>query len=98
MWVVTETIWVQVEDRPRYHCHHLAGVFASGDDLPRAGTPLRFELPDGRVLLARTRSANLWRDQASLCVDGMQTEAVGAGTRVRIDTATPQGGASRAAP
>lgn len=98
MWVVTETTWVQVEDHPRYHCHHLAGVFGPGDDLPRAGTPLRFELPDGRVLLARTRSATVWRDRAALCVDGTQTEAVGAGARVRVDSATPPGRGSSAAP
>lgn len=98
MWVVTETIWVQVEDRPRYHCHHLAGVFVPGDDLPRGGAPLRFELPDGRVLLARTRSATVWRGQGALCVDGDVTQEVGAGARVRVDTAAPPSPAPSAAP
>lgn len=89
MWVVTDTVWVQLEDQARFVCHQLAGVFAADHGLPRAGTPLRFELPDGRVLLARTRFGTVWRGQAALCVDGTLTEGVGAGTRVRVDTATP---------
>lgn len=98
MWVVAETTWVQPEDGPPRHCHRLAGVFAPGVDLPRPGTPLRFELPDGRVLLALTRSATVWRDQAALCVDGTLTEAVGAGARVQVDHATRPATGTSAAP